>query len=215
MLKAVSLTAVAVLSLFLVVPMDSGAAEKADEKGWISLFNGKDFTGWRISEDGNWKVEDGVIVGGGNRSHVFSDQKFKDFEFKTECQLEPGSNSGVYFHSDYVETWPVVGLEVQLNNTHGDPRKTGSLWGVTHAFESAAKDNEWFELHVKVVGNHVQTFVNGKMVIDYIQPNGVTDDRRVREEGGSFALQAHDPKSVMKFRNIRVKPLDSKKSKDK
>jgi len=206
MFKTTTGLSIAILGLMLAIPAHSGAGEK--EEGWISLFNGKDFTGWRISENGDWKVEDGVMVGGGKRSHVFSDKKFKNFEFKTEVKLKPGSNSGVYFHSDYVETWPVVGLEVQLNNSHGDPRKTGSLWGVTHAFESAAKDNEWFELHVIVKDKYVQTFVNGKKVIDYIQPNGVTDDRRVRDEGGSFALQAHDPKSVMMFRNIRVKPLD-------
>lgn len=208
MQRLITLTTAMLLSIFVVLPADSDAANKPkEEEGWISLFNGKDFTGWKISENGKWKVEDGVIVGGGKRSHVFSDKKFKDFEFKCDVMINEGGNSGVYFHSDYVETWPVVGLEVQVNNTHGDPRKTGSLWGVTHAFESAAKDNEWFELHIIVKGKHVKTFVNGKLIIDYIQPNGVTDDRRVRDEGGSFALQAHDPGSIMKYRNIRVKEL--------
>lgn len=212
MLRSFAFMTVAMLSVLIVLPAHSGAANKAKaEKGWISLFNGKNFEGWRVSENGNWKVENGVMVGGGKRAHVFSDKKFKDFEFKCEVMINKGGNSGVYFHSDYIENWPKVGLEVQVNNSHGDPRKTGSLWGVTHSFESAVKDNEWFELHIKVVGKHVQTFANGKMIIDYIQPNGVTDDRRVRDEGGSFALQSHDPGSVMKYRNIRVKPLKSEK----
>ena len=48
--------------------------------GWTPLFNGKDLTGWRASENGDFRVEDGAIVVRGNRAHLFSEQEFKNFE---------------------------------------------------------------------------------------------------------------------------------------
>src|SRR5690349_3602598 len=71
-------------------------AAKPLEEGWIALFNGQDLTGWKASEMGEWKVEDGVIVTPPKKSHLFSDQEFTNFDFKAEVMTAPGSNSGIY-----------------------------------------------------------------------------------------------------------------------
>jgi hypothetical protein len=176
------------------------------EKSWESLFNGKDLTGWRASENGDFRVEDGAIVVRGNRAHLFTDREFKNFEFKCEIMTQPNSNSGLYFHTQYEESWPGRGYEVQVNTSHGDPVKNGSLWGVVRSFDRMAIDNEWFTLEVKVESKHVVTKVNGKVVVDYNELEGVTAGRRI--DKGSFAIQAHDPKSVVRYRNIMVKELD-------
>jgi hypothetical protein len=84
--------------------------------------------------------------------------------------------------------------------------KNGSLPGVVRSFDPIAKDNEWFTLEVKVDGKHVVTKVNGKVVVDYNELEGVTAGRRI--DKGSFAIQAHDPKSVVRYRNIMVKPFN-------
>ena len=118
----------------------------------------------------------------------------------------PNSNSGLYFHTHYEESWPSRGYEVQVNTSHGDPVKNGSLWGVVRSFDPIAKDNEWFTLEVKVQGKHVVTKVNGNVVVDYNELEGVTAGRRI--DKGSFAIQAHDPKSVVRYRNIMVRELD-------
>jgi hypothetical protein len=175
-------------------------------KGWESLFNGQDLTGWRASEKGDFRVEDGAIVVRGNRAHLFSDREFINFEFKCEIMTGSNSNSGLYFHTQYEESWPSRGYEVQVNSSHGDPVKNGSLWGVVRSFDPIAKDNEWFSLEVKVEGKHVVTKVNGKVVVDYNELEGVTAGRRI--DKGSFAIQAHDPKSVVRYKNIMVKELD-------
>ncbi|MBT3501962.1 MAG: DUF1080 domain-containing protein [Candidatus Marinimicrobia bacterium] len=176
------------------------------EKGWESLFNGKDLTGWRASENGDFRVEDGAIVVRGNRAHLFSDREFTNFEFKCEIMTSPNSNSGLYFHTQYEESWPSRGYEVQVNTSHGDPVKNGSLWGVVRSFEPMAKDNEWFTLSLKVEGKHVVTKVNSNVVVDYNELEGVTAGRRI--DKGSFAIQAHDPKSMVRYRNIMVRELD-------
>ena len=174
--------------------------------GWTPLFNGKDLTGWRASENGDFRVEDSAIIVRGKRAHLFSEKEFQNFEFKCEIMTQSGSNSGLYFHTQYEESWPSRGYEVQVNTSHGDPVKNGSLWGVVRSFDPIAKDNEWFTLEVKVDGKHVVTKVNGKVVVDYNELEGVTAGRRI--DKGSFAIQAHDPKSVVRYRNMMVKPFN-------
>lgn len=188
----------------------SGAAVAGEtpeaEDGWISLFNGKDFTGWKISENGKWRVEDGMIVANGPRSHLYTEREFQDFEFKAEVKTTPGSNSGIYFHTKFQETgWPEAGHETQVNVTHRDPVKTGSLYGVVKLYETPAKDNEWWTQHIIVKGKNVVVKINGKTVLDYTEPEGVEGPRKIGK--GSIALQAHDPDSVVYYRNLRIRPL--------
>ena len=124
---------------------------------------------------------------------------------------KPVSNGGIYFHTAYQElSWPEKGFEVQVNNSHGDWKKTGGLYNVQDNKE-AFRDDEWFTEHIIVQGNHVQIFVGDRKVTDWTQPGGWEGPKgnpgRVIGAGGTFALQAHDPKSIVMYKNIRVKPL--------
>ncbi len=200
MKKTKILVPMLMIALTIIIFAENGSRE------WIELFNGKDLSGWKASENGDFRVEDGAIVVRGKRAHLFTEKEFKNFEFKCEVMTQPNSNSGLYFHTQYEESWPGRGYEVQVNTSHGDPVKNGSLWGVVRSFESIATDNEWFTLEVKVEGKHVVTKVNGKVIVDYNELEGVTAGRRI--DKGAFAIQAHDPKSVVRYRNIVVKRLD-------
>jgi hypothetical protein len=196
-------------------PLSLASATAADknEEGFVSLFNGKDLSGWRISEDGKWRVEEGKIVANGARSHLFTIQEFKNFEFKAEVMTTPGSNSGIYFHTEYLPTgWPVKGYESQVNVTHRDTVKTGSLYGVVKLYKTPARDNEWWTHHIIVRGNDITVKINGETVIHYVEPEGVTSPIRISQ--GSFALQAHDPKSVVYYKNLRVKELKDPRVKE-
>ncbi len=188
----------------------SSAVPAVDREGdgWVSLFNGKDFTGWKISDSkqAKWRVEDGMIVANGPRSHLFTVREFKNFEFKAEVKTTPGSNSGIYFHTKYQESgWPEIGHESQVNVTHRDPVKTGSVYGIVKLYETPAKDNEWWTQHIIVKGRNIVVKINGKTVIDYTEPEGVKGTRKLSK--GSMALQAHDPKSIVYYRNLRIKLL--------
>jgi hypothetical protein len=184
--------------------------------GWKSLFDGKTLDGWKASENKNtFSVRNGMIVASGPRSHLFyvgpvQDANFKNFELKADVMTEPGSNSGIYFHTEYQETgWPNKGYEVQINNTHSDWRKTGSLYAVKDVNESPAKDKEWFTEHIIVQNKHVVVKVNGKTTVDWTEPEDFKLENQPGRKlsSGTFALQGHDPKSVVYFKNIMVKPL--------
>ena len=122
-------------------------AQKSD--GWISLFDGKSLAGWKVSEHpATFTVANGTIIAFGDRAHLFYDgavmnHNFKNFEFKAEVMTTPGSNSGIFIHTVYQEDgWPSKGYEIQVNNTHTDWRKTGSVYAVQDVKEAPAKDDE-------------------------------------------------------------------------
>ncbi|HUG91322.1 MAG TPA: DUF1080 domain-containing protein, partial [Planctomycetaceae bacterium] len=196
-------------TITLAVAFAAGAglfASEPDEDGWIPLFNGKDLSGWKVSENGKWHVDEGRIVANGPRSHLFTEREFKNFDFKAEVMTTPGSNSGIYFHTKFQEEgWPDLGYEVQVNQTQRDPVKSGSLYGVVKQFSTPVKDDEWYTTQITVRGNTVTVRINDKVLYEYVQPPGVTGPRKLSE--GSMALQAHDPDSVVYYRNLRIKPL--------
>lgn len=192
---------------------DSSAEKVTD---FVQLFDGKSMDGWKVNENqGSWKVQDGCLVCNGERSHIFyvGDEKpYKNFHFKAEVKTETNSNAGIYFHTKYQDSgWPKYGFECQVNLSYkADPRKTSSLYAVKDVLEPAAKDNEWYTQEIIVQGNKVTLKVDGKTLVEYIEPDGQkagSDFTRKLDEG-TFALQAHDPGSKVYFRNLRVKRLD-------
>lgn len=186
------------------------------EPGFVPLFDGKTFNGWKMAVENTntWKIEDGALVTRGDRCHLFyvGDPKpFKNFELRVDVMTERNANGGIYIHTRYQERdWPKHGFETQVNNTHSDWKKTGSIYDVANVGTSAARDNEWWTQTVIVQGNRITVKVNDKVVVEYTEPPGAQPrkDFTRKIDEGTFALQAHDPKSVVRFKNIRVKRLD-------
>ena len=191
-----------------------------DADGWVSMFNGENLDGWKDNGDtpGCFTVtEDGELKVSGGRSHLFyvgadGEASFRNFEFKAKVKNEPGSNSGLYFHTAFQERgWPAKGYEAQVNLTHKDPKKTGGLYAVADVMNVApAKDNEWYDYHIKVDGKRIVIKIDGEVTTDYTEPENVERPAnmkgRVLDEG-TFAIQAHDPKSTIYFKDLAVKPL--------
>jgi len=203
---------------FFALVIACRAQQAANADGWISLFDGKSLNGWKVGENAStFSVRDGAIVANGPVAHLFYDGEvknhdFKNFEFKAEVMTTPGSNSGLYFHTAYQDSsWPRKGYEVQVNNSHGDWRRTGSLYAIQDVKEVYVKDNEWYTESFSVKGKHVTIKINGKTVVEYDEPENVKRDAGMEGRllsSGTFAIQGHDPGSKVYFKNIMVKPLD-------
>lgn len=194
------------------------AAGPTKKKKWISLFDGKTLNGWKVGANAEtFKVENGAIVVNGKVAHLFYDgdvgaHNFKNFELSIDIMTMPGSNSGVYFHTQYQEAgWPQKGYEVQVNNSHTDWRRTAGLYAVQDVKEAPAKDNEWFNMHIIVKDKHVTVFVNKKQLVDYTEPEHPERPKGMEARllsSGTIALQGHDPKSKVLYKNIKLKLLD-------
>jgi hypothetical protein len=186
-----------------------------DEAGFKSLMDGKTFDGWKVTTDSpsTWTIKDGAFVANGNRAHLYyvgDEQPFKNFHLKVDVMTDPVSNGGIYFHTKYqADGWPKTGIECQVNNTHGDWKKTGSLYDIANIGLTAAQDNKWWTQEIIVEGNTVTVLIDGKNVLQYVEPAGAQPGkdytRKLNE--GTFCLQGHDPKSTIRYKNIRVKRL--------
>jgi len=191
------------------------------QDGWISLFNGKDFTGWKIGgNQESFKIKYGAMVANGPVAHAFYDgpvqnHDFKNFELMVDVKTAPNSNGGIYFHTEFQNSgFPRKGFEVQVNNTHRDPIKSGSLYHVKDIgaddINGITKDDEWFTEHIIVKDNTVTIRLNGKEVVKWTQPadwNGGREGAGRVISHGTFAFQGHDPNSTVQYKNVRVKPL--------
>jgi Domain of Unknown Function (DUF1080) len=192
-------------------------AQPASEAGWTQLFNGKDFTGWRISNPASFRIEDGAIVANGTAGHAYYDGEFRNhtfrnFELKVDVMTRANSNGGIYILTEFLEKgFPTKGFEVQVNNSHRDTIRSGSLYQVVNITDAPAKDDEWFTEHIIVKGDTVTVRVNDKQLLEWTQPadwEGVRGTPGRRLGAGTIALQAHDPGSTVYYKNIRIKPLE-------
>src|SRR5437899_11659138 len=185
------------------------------ESGFVSLCDGKTFNGWKSSTDhpDTWKIEDGAFVTRGQTAHLFYVgplAPFTNFDLKVDVMTDLGANGGIYFHSQYQERgFPKYGFECQVDNTHSDWKKTGSLYDVVNIAKSPAQDDKWWTEEVIVKDNKITVKIDGQILLEYTEPPGAQPGQYTRKiASGTFALQAHDPKSVVRYKNIRVKKLD-------
>ena len=209
------------LSITLLLAVTSVTV--ADHHEWHSLFDGRTLMGWQSNPENpeSFSIEDGAIKVQGKRSHLFyvgtvNDAKFTDFEFKAKVKTMEKANAGIYFHTKYQEEgWPDHGYESQVNTTHGDPKKTGSLYAVENIdadtlATTGVKDGEWFDYYIRVYGKQVTIKINGKTLVDYTQPENPKHIKSMPGRllsSGTFAIQAHDPGSLAYFKDMVVRPL--------
>jgi hypothetical protein len=180
--------------------------KKDDDKDFVQLFNGKDLTGWKThpQDKAKWEVKDGVLVGTGPAGHLFSERgDYENFVYRVEAKINDHGNSGQYFRTEFGPSFP-KGYEAQINSTHSDPVRTGSLYHFVPVKEMLVKPDEWFTQEVTAIGNHIIIKVNGKTTVDFV-------DKENTHMKGHFALQQHDPKTVVMFRKIEVKELPAEK----
>jgi type 1 glutamine amidotransferase len=185
-----------------------------DEGKWVQLFNGKDLTGWKTHPDdkATWEVKDGILIGTGPAGHLFSERgDYENFRYRVEANINDHGNSGQYFRAQYMKSFP-QGYEAQINATHSDPIRTGSLYPAFNrslpaeekkkilVYEQLHKPDEWFTQEVIAEGNHIIIKVNDKTTVDFVDQNNTYMK-------GHFAIQQHDPKTVVRVRKIEVMEL--------
>lgn len=182
-------------------------ANKAEtDTEWVSLFNGKNLDGWFVHGKAAWDVRDGILTGDGGMGHIYTDTEVTDFEVVGTFRISENGNSGLYFRAnppaDNVDGWP-EGYEAQIDN-HQDAH-TAWMWKpgnpTAKAKKLITKDNEWFTMKVKMVGDQMQIWVNEELMTEYKDADYIK---------GHFAIQGHNPGQIIEIKDISYRDLSTK-----
>lgn len=181
----------------------------------ISLFNGRDLTGWRLrssSNPGCWVVEDGALTnfgrntGGRSCVDIISEAKFRDFKLKLEFKMaEPAanggqpSNSGIYLRGRY---------EVQIQDDFGKPAEShgaGGLYGfIDPAINAIRPAGEWQSCEITLLGRELTVILNGKTIIERREIPGITGGAIDSDEGAAGPIMLQGDHGRVWFRNVTL-----------
>jgi hypothetical protein len=185
----------------------------AEDKPWVSLFDGSTLEGWEKvgKAESVWEVKDGAINGSGPASMlVCTKGPYKDFKYRAEIKINDKGNSGLYFRTTRKPGFS-DGHEAQIDSTHTDPIRTGSLYGMCHVYKQLVKPDEWFTYELEVQDDvwrgrnvtRMRVTVNGDELYQYL-------DFEQKFKEGYFAFQQHDPGSKVQIRKVEVQEIPSK-----
>lgn len=175
-----------------------------------SLFNGKNLDGWNIHGTELWYVENGILIceSGPDKGYGYlSTEKFyDDFDLTVEFKQEANGNSGVFIRSTFEGT-KVSGWQVEVappgSDTGGVYESYGRGWLIKPDKEKdkVLKMGKWNKMRIKVVGNQIQSWLNGTSMISL-------EDEMIGKGKGSIALQIHDGGGIkVRWRNLVVNEL--------
>lgn len=176
--------------------------------GMTPLITGSDEdgtpSGWFAEDAGEWRIEDGTLVGRDGPGHLFTRATYRDFELRALVKVNERGNSGLYFRTrpnpQANNPWP-VGYEAQVDQ-HDPKNFTGCIYNAawpTYIEGPITKDNAWFDYRIRAEGDRIQTWINGVPMVDTFLDT---------HSAGHFALQGHHQGNVIEFRDIRVLKLD-------
>ncbi len=184
--------------------------KRTGEPKWakpVTLFNGKDFTGWRFSDPARaktWTVEGGTLVSNGHGPEIITTPKFMDFKMHLEFNCGPKANSGVYLRGRYE-------VQIETDSAQEPPsHHTGGVYGfLVPTPELPRKPGEWQSFDIKFLGRTVTVVQNGQMVIAQKEIPGITGGALDSHEGlpGPIYLQGSEQGRVA-FRNIVIVPAE-------
>lgn len=178
-------------------------------KNGVSLFNGKDLTGWTIYGTEKWYVDKGELVceSGPDAQYGYlgTVEKFKDFDLSVDFKQEAEGNSGVFFRSS-IEGTKITGWQAEVappgHHSGGIYESYGRGWLIQPDPKAEnVKMGEWNTLRVRVVGDEVTTWLNGVQKIHL-------KDEKIGMATGQIALQIHDGGGIkVRWRKLMVQKL--------
>jgi hypothetical protein len=182
--------------------------------GPIRLFNGRDLTGWRLTDPkaaSGWSAKDGDLInavrqeeGKPHKSYgnLRTDQEFEDFELSLEAKVGAHENSGVYVRGIY---------EVQVADTYGrplDPHNMGAVYSRIKPTSSAEKPpGQWQTMKITFVDRHMSVVLNGTKIIDNQPVAGCTGGALWSDVARPGPIYLQGDHTGIEYRNIVLRPV--------
>jgi len=183
----------------------SPSLRRSDAPAWgkpVSLFNGKDLTGWTtFGGTSQWTAEAGILKNVKSGANLVTAAKFTDLKLHVEVNCPKGSNSGIYLRGRY---------EVQVEDSADpEPRLVdmGSIYGFLVPNENASKGpDSWQTLDITLVGRRVSVVLNGKTIIGDQTIPGITGGALDSDEGAPGPIYLQGDHGPVQYRNLLVTP---------
>ncbi len=197
------------------------ASLSAAEDGFVSIFNGQDFTGWKGPVE-NYEVKDGAIAcKPGKGGTIYTAEEYADFVVRLEILIPAGSNNGLAIRYPGSGDTAYVGMcELQVLDNDApkyaklDARQYhGSAYGMVAAQRGHLKPaGEWNVQEVTVKGSTIKVVLNGVTILDTDLSQVKLDEVMGKKPhpgkdrtSGHFGFAGHN--DLVLFRNIRIKKL--------
>jgi len=219
------------LALLLIAP---ATAADTDDEGFVTLFNGKDLSGWKTSPESRWVVENGTLTlkdRSDGREHNFdylwTEKQYGDFVLDLQFKIPERANSGIFLRTSDLKDPVYTGIEVQVSNSYGRERLSkGGTAGAIYDCQEPAKNavkkpGEWNRCVITCKDNRIIVVLNGQQVIDmdlnrWTEPNKNPDGTKNKfpramkdfARRGYIGLQDHG--LPVWYRNVKIKSLDRK-----
>lgn len=201
------------IALLLSISLIGCSQKKQDN--FISLFNGKDLSGWAMPKDvPGFEVKDGIMIAeppGG--SDIFTNEEYANYIFRFEYLLSKVGNSGVLIRCSPENPWG-TGVEVQLlapwTPYRDDLHCTGSIYGyvpVTNRPDETT--GVWHEMEIRCDRNIIIISVDGQMTT--AANVGMVESMKDKLLSGVIGFQSNHSKQgeFVQLRNISIRNLDS------
>ncbi len=202
-----------------IMPDEFTAIPNLQADGWVTIFNGKDLSGWKQKNGtATYRVADGVVVGktaeGSPNSFLCTEKEYTNFELTFEVMVDAGLNSGVQIRSlsrsDY-KNGRVHGPQIEIETAPGESgyvysEGTGRGWITTEQpIKDAYLNDQWNRFIVRAAGDRIQTWVNVEAIADIRDPES--------SQQGFIGLQVHSIQKdtgpfEVRWRDVRIRPLD-------
>jgi hypothetical protein len=175
----------------------------------VTLFNGKDLTGWTLvnpKAENGWSVTDGILINrvepGKHLGNLRTEREFEDFNLKLETRTQANSNSGIYLRGIY---------EIQVAETYGkplDPHNMGALYSrITPSVAAEKPIGEWQTFDITLVDRHVTVILNGQKIIDNQPVLGCTGGAMTSDESKPGPIMLQGDHTNIDYRNIVIRPV--------
>jgi hypothetical protein len=169
------------------------------QRGWTTLFDGKNIDAFNKVGDANWTIVDGVLQADkGMGGYLVTKQPYTDFEIRAEFWVDTPANSGIFIRCENPQMPGAEACyEVNIFDTRPDPSYgTGAIVNVAKVAAPIKAGGKWNTYEIRAQGSHLTVTLNGMKTAD------AQDAKHAR---GPFALQYGA--GVVKFRSVQVRPL--------
>ena len=214
-MKRLLLAVMPILAVVIVGESEHAAAQAP--VGFVSLFNGRDLTGWKVPEGdkGHWKVVDGVLFFDGDGENICTAKDCEDFELLVDWKIGPAGDSCIFLRG--CPQVQIIDYTYEPYLEYDADKGSGGLWN--NSRDAPGKDplvladkpvGEWNHFRIVMVSDRVSVWLNDQLVVDHAVMENYYDRKQPVPPRGPISLQTHG--GEIRWRSVFVREIGAEEA---